>query len=84
MEREAIRKKIREFVVENFLLDEEMELADSESFLDAGVIDSTGILEVVYFLEEEYGISVSEEEMLPENLDSIERMGRFVALKLEA
>lgn len=84
MEREAIRKKIREFVVENFLLDEEMELADSESFLDAGVIDSTGILEVVYFLEEEYGISVSEEEMLPENLDSIERMGRFVASKLEA
>lgn len=84
MERESIQKKIREFVVENFLLDEEIELGDNDSFLESGVIDSTGILEVVYFLEEEYGVSVGEEEMVPENLDSIERMGRFVASKLDA
>ena len=85
MDRKAIQKEVREYITENFLLDEnEEELADDESFLDSGLIDSTGILEVVMFLEEHYEISVEDEEMVPENLDSIEKIATFVGSKLDA
>jgi len=77
-----LQKAIREFIVENFLLGgDESELKNSDSFLETGLIDSTGILEVVSFLEETYGFDVADEEMIPENLDSIDNLVAFVEKK---
>jgi acyl carrier protein len=78
------KNEIRNFVVTTFLLGDGSQLKDQISLLEGGIIDSTGVLELVLFLEEEYGIKVAQEEMLPENLDSIENIDRFVALKLNA
>jgi acyl carrier protein len=80
----ATQKQVREYVVENFLLGEdEEEFSDETSFLESGLIDSTGILELVSFLEEAFEIEIADEEMIPDNLDSVESVARFVALKLE-
>ena len=79
MARAEIQKQVRNFVVENLLLgEEENEFLDSQSFLDSGLIDSTGILEIIGFLEERYAITIADEEMVPENLDSVERIVSFL------
>ena len=82
---ETIAREIKDFVVTNFLFGQQgTGLLDDQSFLESGVIDSTGVLELVAFIEERYGISVADRELLPENLDSIQNVSRFVARKLEA
>ena len=80
---ESIRLKLRRYVLENFLFTmDEAALADSDSFLGKGIVDSTGIMEVVLFVEEEFGLSVADEDMVPENLDSITNLVSFVQRKL--
>lgn len=80
-----IKKAVRKFVVENFLYREGAEaLADSDSFLEGGLIDSTGVLELVTFLESSFAIRIADPEVLPENLDSVERVVAFVRRKLGA
>ena len=69
------KQAIREFVVENFLFGEANGFKDETSFLEEGIIDSTGILELVTYLEDEFSITVEDEELVPENLDSIEQCG---------
>ena len=82
---ETIAREIKEFVVANFLFGQQgAGLADDQSFLEGGVIDSTGVLELVAFLEQRYSISVADRELLPENLDSIQNVSRFVARKLDS
>jgi acyl carrier protein len=82
---DAIAPAIKEFVISNFLFgQEEGALSETESFLESGIIDSTGVLELVAFLEQQFGISVGDRELLPENLDSVQNAARFVARKLEA
>lgn len=77
-----IRQTIRQYILQNFLFtDDEYALVDGDSFLAGGIIDSTGILEIMYFVEESFGITVNEDEMLPENLDSVDRLVAFVARK---
>ncbi|MDY7031609.1 MAG: acyl carrier protein [Thermodesulfobacteriota bacterium] len=76
------REKIRDFVVENFLFGESNGLKDETSFLDEGIIDSTGILELVNFCEEEFSISVEDEELVPENLDSINNVVAYLENKI--
>ena len=76
-----IRDTIRAFVVENFLFGESNGLKDDTSFLDEGIIDSTGILELVNFCEEEFSISVDDEELVPENLDSINNIVAYMERK---
>ena len=76
------RDKIRAFVMENFLFGNDQGLNDDISFLDEGIIDSTGILELVSFLEEEFDISVEDEEVLPENLDSIKNVVAYLERKM--
>jgi acyl carrier protein len=76
------RDKIRAFIMENFLFGNDQGLKDDISLLDEGVIDSTGILELVSFLEEEFGISVEDEEILPENLDSIKNVVAYLERKM--
>ncbi len=74
----SVESKIRTYVTDNFLFGDAATFGNDDSFLDKGIIDSTGILEIILFLEEEFGIKVADNEMLPENLDSISRLVRFV------
>ena len=77
-----IRHSIREFVQTSFLFREgRLHIADDESLLGAGLIDSTGILELVSYLEAEFGIAVQDDEIVPENLDSIGQIAAYVAMK---
>jgi acyl carrier protein len=76
------KAKLRNFILENYLFtDDQSQLDDTASFLQSGIIDSTGILELIFFLEEECGIKVSDEEMIPDNLDSVDNVLKFVASK---
>ena len=79
-----IRSTLRKFINENFLISEkDNTLEDSSSFLETGVVDSTGILEIVEFLEEKFEITIEDEELVPEYLDSIENLTNFLNKKLE-
>ena len=73
---------IREFIRENFLYGREKPIASDESLLDAGIIDSTGAMELVTFLEEQFGIEVTDADLVPENLDTISAITAFVTRKL--
>ncbi len=78
----TLAQQIRSFIVENFLFGESNNgLKDTDSFLESGIVDSTGILELVAFLEETYGILVEDEELIPENLDSIANVSAYVQRK---
>lgn len=76
--------RIREFVVENFLFGDGHHLQGNTSFIQSGVIDSTGILELITFLEETYGISIEDHELVPENMDSLLNVAAFVDRKRAA
>ncbi|MBU1057110.1 MAG: acyl carrier protein [Proteobacteria bacterium] len=74
--------KIRTFIFDNFLFDaEEDALENDTSFLEQGIIDSTGVLELVDWLEEEFAISVADEELVPENLDSVNLLSAYITRK---
>ncbi|BCO07658.1 acyl carrier protein [Desulfolithobacter dissulfuricans] len=74
--------KIRQFIFDNFLFDAgEEDLGNDDSFLEQGVIDSTGVLELVEWLEETFDIKVEDEELVPENLDSVNLLARFITGK---
>ena len=77
-----IEREVRSFVVTNFLFGQPLELRAEDSLLGAGVIDSTGVLELVDFLEEQYAIKVEDEEVIPGNLDSIKNIATYVARKI--
>ncbi|MGG6496125.1 UNVERIFIED_CONTAM: acyl carrier protein, partial [Bacteroidetes bacterium 56_B9] len=75
----------RDFIRDNFLFrDDRAELADAESLLDTGLIDSTGVLELVAFIETEFSIQMADSDIVPENLDSVETIVRYVDGKLGA
>jgi len=79
-----IENKIREFIADNFLFREDRdELDENESLLDAGLIDSTGVLELVGFLETEFTIRMEDNEIVPANLDSVRAIIAFVTGKLK-
>jgi acyl carrier protein len=75
------RQEIRNHIVETFLFGQGDGLADDSSFLDKGILDSTGVLELVAHLESTYGIKVSDDELLPDNLDSINAICAFIDRK---
>ena len=76
-----IDHQVREFITTNFYVSNPASLDENASLLEQGVIDSTGILEVIGFIEDTFGIEVSDTEMVPDNLDSIARIVRFVRSK---
>ena len=76
-----IKEKIKTYVIDNFLFGDDSGLGDETSFLEEGIVDSTGILELVDFLEKEYGFQVDDEELIPDNLDSISNITAYVARK---
>ncbi len=79
----VVEAKVTAFIVENFLFGaaEDAPKPD-DSFMDTGLIDSTGSREVVTFLEETYELEVDDDEPTPENFDSVSNIGRFVAGKV--
>ena len=76
--------KIRAFIIENFLFGEDTDLKDNTSFLEEGIIDSTGVLELIEFLEEEFALEIDDEDMIPENLDSLNNIERYINKLLKA
>ncbi len=75
-------KPIRAFVFENFLFDaDDSALKNDDSFLEQGIIDSTGVLELVEWLEDEFSIQIEDDELVPENLDSVVLLAAFIARK---
>jgi len=81
---QTVRPEVRQFVVSNFLFGERpASFSDDDSFLDTGIIDSTGVMELVAFLEEQFAIKISDQDLLPENLDSVSLVAQFVCRKLQ-
>jgi len=76
-----ITSTIRDFVISNFLYGQGREVQDAASLMGEGIIDSTGVLQLVSFLEETYGITVADEEIIPDNLDSIENVTAYILRK---
>ena len=80
-----MKQELRKFITENFMFAmEDVQLSDSDSLVDKGLIDSTGILELVSFLEETYTITIDDTELVQENLDSINALSRFLETKMGA
>jgi len=78
----SVESSIRHYILQNLLFtDDETRLLDSVSLLEEGIVDSTGVLELVMFVEETFGLSVEDEEIIPENFDSVERLARYVRSK---
>jgi acyl carrier protein len=83
MQTTAIEGRIQRFIEEAFLFGQAGVLENGDSFLDHGIIDSTGILELIAFLQETFAIQVEEEEAIPENLDSVDRVAAYLRRKLQ-
>jgi acyl carrier protein len=77
-----VQNEIRKFIIENFMWDGDGNLGEEDSLLEKGIIDSTGVLELVSFIEETYCFKIRDEELVPENLDSIKNIAQYVSDKL--
>ena len=80
---DTIKAKVRAYIVDNFIMGGNADhLKDADSFMETHVVDSTGFLELVSFIEETYGFAVDDDEMVPENLDSLDNIDAYVRRKL--
>ena len=78
----SVENRIRNYILENYLFtDDQGMLGSDDSFLQKNILDSTGMLEVIYFIEDEFAVKVQDEEMVPENLDSVNRIVAFLERK---
>lgn len=84
MDHNGIADVVRKFIKENFLFDPSKPLLDDQSLLDSGVVDSTGILELLGFLEETYNVKFADHELVADNFDSVNRITNCIAGKLKA
>jgi len=81
----TLRASLRRYVLENHLFtDDETRLKDADSFLETGILDSTGIMELILFIEESQNLKVTDDEMVPENLDSIDNLVAYIERKQAA
>jgi acyl carrier protein len=79
----SVQNRVRQFIIENFYVSDPTQLADDTSLITDGYVDSTGMLELITFLEQEYGLRVQDQEMIPENMETIGRITAFVTHKLQ-
>lgn len=79
----TVQERVRQFIIDNFYVADASELGGASSLIQGGWVDSTGMLELIAFLEVEFGLRISDAEMIPDNLDSIDRIAAFVARKDE-
>jgi len=81
---EPYTRELRQFIVDNFLFGDQsgrFAFSDADSLQDLGIVDSTGVLELVCHLQERYAITVDDAELVPDNLDSVDRIARFIDRK---
>ncbi len=79
-----IEQELRHFVIENFLFGQaNTHLSNDDSFLEEGIIDSTGVLELVAFLQEKYRVEIQDQDLVQDNLDSVNKLVRFLERKLQ-
>jgi acyl carrier protein len=78
-----ITTQLREFIITNYYIPSETNLDSVKSFLGSGIIDSTGVLELVSFVESKFGISISDEDLVPSNFDSLDALTTFVEFKVQ-
>ena len=78
----SVKRDLRKFIQDNFFFGDHSDFADGDSFLEQGIIDSTGMLELVIFVQQQHGIKIEDEELIPDNLDSIDRLADFIRRKL--
>jgi len=79
----TIEKQIRQYIADNFLFsDDGYQLSDDVSFLEEGIVDSTGVLELVMFVEETFNVTVEDEEIVPENFDSVSCLATYIRRKI--
>ena len=82
---EGLHDQIRNYILENYLFTKDSSaLGLDDSLLERGIVDSTGMLEVIFFIEEHLGVKINDEEMIPENLDSVNKIAEFVQMKRKA
>lgn len=82
---DSLNDQVRRFILENYLFtDDASQLGLDDSLLGRGIVDSTGMLEIILFIEEQLGVKVADSEMIPENLDSVNRIAAFVTSKRKA
>lgn len=81
---ENLEQQLRDYIARNFLFRDDFAFSNDDSFLDSGIIDSTGVLELISMLEESYAIKVNDTELVPENLDSIAGLARYIRAKTSA
>jgi acyl carrier protein len=82
VETRAVAAKIRDYLARNFLFSENgFEYEDDASFLELGIIDSFGFMELLHWVEEEFSISVADDELVPDNFDSVQKLSSFILAK---
>jgi len=82
---DALRDQVRDFILENYLFTSDTSaLGLDDSLLGRGIVDSTGMLEIIFFIEEQLGVKVKDEEMIPDNLDGVNKIVNFVSSKRQA
>jgi len=82
---DPLRTQIRDFILENYLFTNDPSAIDlDDSLLDRGIVDSTGMLEIIFFIEEKLGIKVKDDELVPDNLDSVNKIASFVEARRNA
>jgi acyl carrier protein len=82
---DALTDQIRDFILENYLFTSDTSaIGLDDSLLGRGIVDSTGMLEIIFFIEEQLGVKVKDEEMIPDNLDGVNKIANFVANKRKA
>ncbi|MBC7982355.1 MAG: acyl carrier protein [Candidatus Obscuribacterales bacterium] len=78
----SLQDQIRAFILENYLFSNDVSaLGLDDSLLGRGIVDSTGMLEIIYFIEEQLGVKVADQDMIPDNLDSVNRIAKYVESK---
>jgi len=82
MNKDQIGQTVTKFIGKNFLFDETKKVPENDSLLGSGIIDSTGVLELIAFLEQQYGLKFEDNELVAENFDSINNIKSFISKKL--
>jgi len=80
----TIESQLQRFLYDNFIFDEQIKIERNASLLENGIVDSTGILELIMFIEETFQIEVQDDEVIPQNLDSIANLINFINFKLQS
>ncbi len=81
MHTEQIRTEVRQFIETNFIFNKKKTLGDNESLIESGVIDSTGVLELIAFLEQKFQLKFEDSELVAENIDSVNKIVGFISKK---